>query len=137
MLTDLQTRWVRAFISNGFNATAAARTAGYGEHAKSGWRMKNSLHVMAAVHNALGSDNLTRLLPLLRKNVIDIAKNPVHKDHLKACFWLLGMAGMSPKLPKREQKVETIERTINPLNELKRLSARLGVDPRKLISGAN
>jgi hypothetical protein len=132
MLTTLQTRWVAAFTSNGFNATAAARTAGYSEWAKTGYQNKRNPKIMTAVAEAIGPGD-PRVLALVHKSILDIARNPDHKDHLKACIWLLACAGISPKV-KREQKTETIEHRGNALDEVKRLSVRLGIDPRRLIS---
>ena len=47
-MTDLQKRWVEEYTVH-FNATGAARRAGYQSPKKAGWRNKNNPELMAAV----------------------------------------------------------------------------------------
>jgi hypothetical protein len=125
--------------------TRAARAAGFGKNstptnlAKLAWRMAQDHRVIAAV--AEESKKVIRLgHPEAVAAVLNLVRNPKHRDHMRACDAVLSRA--DPIESHSRHNIEVLHRTLDPdreaLEELRALR-HLGTSREKLLTlfGAN
>jgi phage terminase small subunit len=116
-VTDQQAAFVAAFVSNGGNATAAAREAGYSEESarQSGSRLLHKPHVIDAIRAEQGrliSGKLcTKALAVLER-VLDDAAAP-YGARVDAAKTILDRGGLTAKNGPRESDLND-----KPLNEM-------------------
>jgi len=80
-LTDLQREFVRQYVRNGGNGTAAARAAGYAQERadKTAWELLRLPHVMAALRQEQARVIMAEGVSVAIGTALDVAKNPAHK----------------------------------------------------------
>jgi hypothetical protein len=120
--------------------TRAARAAGFGKNstptnlAKLAWRLSHDERVIAAV--AEESRKVIRIgHPEAVAAVLNLVRNPKHRDHMRACDAILSRA--DPIESHSRHNIEVLHRTIDPdresLEELRALR-HLGTPREKLLA---
>ncbi len=133
-LTALQQRFVLAMASDPLATPSEwARAAGYGAERKGGHDCRLNPKIEAAAQE-LARAHLNTFGPVLGVGVMMmIARNPEHKDQLKAASALANRAGFH-ETSEHMVKVEHTDRTGKALVErIKLLAAGLGMDPSGLL----
>lgn len=141
-LTALEQAWLEEFVMNGGKPTDAAVVAGYGQNSpdprsakdaarRAGYTNTHSEKVLAALSEEAGLR--LRSGALLGASVlVEIARDPGHKDRFKAAKELLGHNGFNIIT---EHKV-TVEHTLSDAEKIQKvveMAGRLGMDPQRLL----
>lgn len=130
---DRMRAFVWQYAHNGQNITLAALEAGYSKswaHANS-WQLMRRDDVTAAL-GALAKQMVKEGAFIGLQGAIVVARDPTHKNHLKACFGLMDRGGLGPQaeLHVRHEKVLTAE---DRLNMAKAISEKTGVPLAKIL----
>jgi len=136
ILTEKQREFVSRLVETGCSYTDAARAAGYsGVSANSlrvtGHRLAHDDKVIAAIREE--AERKMRAGAAFGVHALEeIARDPTHKDRLRAAGKLLGMAGL------REDESRTVHH-VHELNDeqldarIRMLAKRNGLDPARLL----
>jgi phage terminase small subunit len=144
-ISPMQRAWLHAYLDAGDeNATAAARRAGYGKEGTDA--QKNQACKQAGYHNIHDADILEAIRELAHEKfrqagylatarLMELVKDPTHKDHFKAIERVLAQNGMIAALQiEHNHNVNVTEE--DQIEKVKQLAARLGIDPRTLLGSA-
>lgn len=130
-LTERQQRFVTALVeTGGQDYTQCARLAGYTDSGSgaiqvAGWRLAHNPKVLAAIRE-MAELQLRAGALLGASAMIEIARDPMHKDRLKAADRLMERAGMLV-VQRSEHVIEDRRETKEILAGLKDLAARAGI----------
>lgn len=118
--TELQSRFVVEFVSNGGNATAAAKMAGYSMRTagKMGSKLLGNLHVQEAIRaeqrRMLDGDMATKALGVL-KSIMENEEAPAGA-RVDAAKTILDRAGVvAPRVTQDEERVPLTQMSLDAL----------------------
>lgn len=134
-LTEKQQAFVTAFLLAGDgNATAAARAAGYADTQGlkvTAFRLMRDDKVQSALVEE-GQKFVTSALPIAARGLVEMAKNPGHRDHYRACDRILQQAGLVATIKHKHEHQHSSEEMIA---RIKTLAGQLKVDVSHLLGG--
>lgn len=143
-LTEMERKYVTAFVNGAVNPTAAARAAGYGAgsdtkeqaaHAaqRAAYRCKHNPEVQAAIRKEAEALNFSSGLLGIQK-ITEIAMMDGHKDQFKAAIRLAEMNGfgvVQEHVVKHEHGLRKTD--AQRIDRITLLAQGLGLDPRALL----
>jgi len=135
-LTEMQQKFVLHLLDLGGSYTEAARAAGYSANSANSLRVcAHRLAHLPTVIDAIreqGERYLRGGVAIGVHVLMDIAKDPTHKDRLKAATNLLNRAGLGENTTKTVRHVhELSDEQLE--NKIKMLAKRNGLDASKLL----
>lgn len=138
--------WLQAYLDAGDeNATAAARRAGYGK--EDGTPAQQMSACKTAGHRNLHDPNIQDAIRELAHErfrttgyaataaLMELVKDPSHKDHFKAIERILAQNGMIAAVQIDHNHKHTLTEK-DQVEQVVALARRLGMDPRTLLGSA-
>jgi hypothetical protein len=142
-ITPQQRAWVLAYVEAGDeNATAAARRAQYGKDSHSpeaakttqkitGYRLSHEPKIIAAMRE-LAEDRFRIAGYRATQAMLELVKDPTHKDHFRALERVLAQTGMGVVMQIEHKHTHSLdEREI--IKRIALLAQSQGMDPVKLL----
>jgi len=145
-ISPQQRAWVMAYLEAGDeNAAGAARRAGYGKDSATPEQARQA-YTRAGYRNVHDDDVLAAMRELAQEKfriagykavtaLMEIVKDPTHKDHFKAIERVLAQNGMIAAVQIEHNHNVTVTEK-DQVEKVVALARRLGMDPRALLGSA-
>lgn len=135
-LTPMRRAFVVAYCTNGCDATAAARDAGWQDTGSGAIRVTahRTLHrpdVRAAIREWTIAAMQAKL-PIYRTLLEEVAENVQHKDQTKAILALMDRGGL-PAVTERNVNVNVTVTKAEKIAEIRKWALETGQDPQELL----
>jgi hypothetical protein len=145
-ISPQQRAWVMAYLdANDENASGAARRSGYGKDSATPAQAQEA-QKRAGYRNVHSEDVLEAIRELAQEKfrisgfkavaaLMEIVKDPTHKDHFKAIERVLAQNGMVAALQVEHNHKHSLDEA-QQIEKVVQLARRLGMDPRTLLGTA-